>query len=291
MRYAFKMPFVLFVLTLTMVFADSTLARGRYLHPGLGRFINRDPNGMDNIGTSRPLKGFLARNPTGPQKQYADGMNLYQYLKSSPTMYTDWNGLECFTVLRRGTPSGRGPARMMIDGPGGEPYYIDKECCCKLTVIVEYENYWGAPSSPGHAGVGVDGKFYDLGGAGGEKKNVPATPWWMAFYPDVSKVIAGLPNVSSGQLVVAFEMFVEKEKCDRINNYWTGLLSNPGQYHFLANSCVTSTTNSLQAGGILPNGPGVITASDLAGWVDRIGNHTCGPRKGEAADIKYFDFR
>jgi len=96
MRHSFKMPLVLSVLALTMVFADSALARGRYLHPGLGRFMQRDPNGMENlmISTSpRELRGFIQRDRIQPQKQYSDGMSLYQYVKSKPVTSVDPNGL------------------------------------------------------------------------------------------------------------------------------------------------------------------------------------------------------
>jgi RHS repeat-associated protein len=45
--------------------------RARYYHPPLGRFISRDP------------------------KDYVDGLNLYEYVRSHPTVSLDPNGTDC----------------------------------------------------------------------------------------------------------------------------------------------------------------------------------------------------
>ena len=56
-------------------------ASGMY-HPTLGRFMQRDPGagGPMRIGAAgvAPVGAFLAMDPTG---QYADGMNVYQYVR------------------------------------------------------------------------------------------------------------------------------------------------------------------------------------------------------------------
>jgi len=95
MRHSLKMPLVLSVLALTMMFADSALARGRYLHPGLGRFMQRDPLGSAEagMGRQRELRGFLSRDINNAQREYRDGMNLYQYVNSNPVAYVDPTGL------------------------------------------------------------------------------------------------------------------------------------------------------------------------------------------------------
>ncbi len=77
-----------FVLTI----ACGEAAQAMY-HPGVGRFTTRDPNGM-MVGA--------AFAPRDPMKQYADGMHLYQYVRSAPTRYVDPIGTQLFVV--GGTP-------------------------------------------------------------------------------------------------------------------------------------------------------------------------------------------
>ncbi|MBL7221761.1 MAG: hypothetical protein ISS69_16755 [Phycisphaerae bacterium] len=59
-----------------------------YYHPTVGRFINRDP------GSGRPAvtAHFPPRDPTGTN-QYADGMNLYEYVRGNPVNLRDPRGL------------------------------------------------------------------------------------------------------------------------------------------------------------------------------------------------------
>lgn len=86
-------------------------------HPGMGRFLQRDPHGTMNAPTAPRIGmagsaaggGFVARDPmpTRPQPglQYADGMNLYQYLRSNPLRYVDPSGEVIVIIPPRG---GRG---------------------------------------------------------------------------------------------------------------------------------------------------------------------------------------
>ncbi len=66
-------------------------------HPTMGRFLQRDPGagagGPARIGGAGPAVGgrFIPRDPTG-SNQYADGMNLYQYVRSAPLTKVDRNG-------------------------------------------------------------------------------------------------------------------------------------------------------------------------------------------------------
>ncbi|MFW6106864.1 MAG: hypothetical protein ACOC8H_01755 [bacterium] len=78
-------------------------------HPGMGRFLQRDPgagaSGPARIGAATPAMGggFAQRDPitqppnrvghAGLNNQYADGMNLYQYVGSNPTGFVDPSGL------------------------------------------------------------------------------------------------------------------------------------------------------------------------------------------------------
>jgi len=91
-----------------------------YYHPRLGRFLSRDPGagGVARAGTASPVMGdsfaprdpmgnaqrvgsggtapvggFIPRDPT-ESNQYADGMNLYQYVRSNPVRYRDPSGLK-----------------------------------------------------------------------------------------------------------------------------------------------------------------------------------------------------
>ena len=83
--------------------SQDALARGRMYHPRLGRFMQRDPIGTSyappmtvsarpNITRNLSSPRFTHRDPA-PEAQYADGMNTYQYVRSSPTDHVDPEGL------------------------------------------------------------------------------------------------------------------------------------------------------------------------------------------------------
>ena len=66
-------------------------------HPTMGRFMQRDPGpgGMSaepRVGTAGPATGggFLPRDPA---RQYRDGMDLYEYVRSQPLYGIDPSGL------------------------------------------------------------------------------------------------------------------------------------------------------------------------------------------------------
>jgi len=66
--------------------------RHRYYHPTLGRFIQRDP-GAD---AGQPLRTGNADGngeQLRPVGAYVDGMNVYQYVQSSPPLQSDPKGL------------------------------------------------------------------------------------------------------------------------------------------------------------------------------------------------------
>jgi hypothetical protein len=79
--------------------SQEAFARNRMYNPSAGRFMQRDPYGTDQAGTD--LAGpAIARSLSDPQytqrdpaKQYRDGMNLYQYVRSNPPANIDPFGL------------------------------------------------------------------------------------------------------------------------------------------------------------------------------------------------------
>ncbi|MEJ5261009.1 MAG: RHS repeat-associated core domain-containing protein [Anaerohalosphaeraceae bacterium] len=66
-------------------FLEIMYYRARYYDPDTGRFLQPDPLGLD------PAGGRI--NPFGPTSQYTDGMNAYEYAKSSPLLFSDAEGL------------------------------------------------------------------------------------------------------------------------------------------------------------------------------------------------------
>lgn len=84
---------VLFGVIAVGIFAADASA---YYHPGMGVFMSRDPGagGATRIGAGGPAVagGFIPRDPTG-SNQYADGMNLYQYVRGNPVNRVDPHGL------------------------------------------------------------------------------------------------------------------------------------------------------------------------------------------------------
>jgi len=80
------------VVAMSMFAADASAM----YHPTIGRFLQRDPGvgGAVRIGAggAAPVGGFLPRDPAGTD-HYADGMNLYQYARSSPAARRDPSGL------------------------------------------------------------------------------------------------------------------------------------------------------------------------------------------------------
>ncbi len=70
-----------------------------YYAAHMGRFTSRDPAGeVGRFGGGMPpsagvAMGFVDRGRYGPMAAYDDGMNLYQYVRSTPTMMVDPHGL------------------------------------------------------------------------------------------------------------------------------------------------------------------------------------------------------
>ena len=114
---------------LTVLIALAALATvaadaSAYYHPTIGRFVSRDPGPGSNSTASTktanfpprdrspsvsarpvtaapaPTTTFLPRDPTG-SNQYADGMNLYEYVGSNPVSKRDPSGLYAGITVHR----------------------------------------------------------------------------------------------------------------------------------------------------------------------------------------------
>jgi RHS repeat-associated protein len=81
--------------------------RARSYDPQTGRFLQRDPLGVNPAGGTQ--------NPYSVQKQYSDGMNLYEYVKNNSLRYRDMYGLECGVIQYR-EPGLFGHAGLLVDG-------------------------------------------------------------------------------------------------------------------------------------------------------------------------------
>ena len=95
-REAKRTSLIAVLISLIAVGIFTTDATAMY-HPGMGRFMQRDPG----AGGAVPMGRFIPRDPTGTN-QYADGMSLYQYVQSAPTTYVDPSGKTvCITCKAR----------------------------------------------------------------------------------------------------------------------------------------------------------------------------------------------
>ncbi len=91
--------------------------RARYHDPMTGRFMQRDP---------------LA---------YADGMNLYEYVKDSPPNYADWQGQQSFTVARGSTSCALGEMPTPGLGQGAFVVRINHEECDRHCTVAHEETH------------------------------------------------------------------------------------------------------------------------------------------------------
>ncbi len=95
---------VLSIVAACLLLAILTSSAQAMYHTGMGRFMQRDPNGTalvsagrmgaaSRVGSAGAIAaggGFIQRDPI---RQYADGMNLFQYVRSHPVQATDPSGL------------------------------------------------------------------------------------------------------------------------------------------------------------------------------------------------------
>lgn len=67
-------------------------AHGTY-DPKHGRWLQRDPIGVRVDAQIKPIAWPAARRQIKPRIEYSDGMDLYQYVRSRPTAFSDPRGL------------------------------------------------------------------------------------------------------------------------------------------------------------------------------------------------------
>ena len=63
-----------------------------YYHPGLGRFLSRDPGPAESGPVRVGARGPAVRSGFAPRDNYAEGMNVYQYVAGRPCCYVDPTG-------------------------------------------------------------------------------------------------------------------------------------------------------------------------------------------------------
>ena len=93
----------------------STTSAFAYYNPQAGRFMQRDPLGVDPAGCKK--------NPLSPSRQYDDGMVLYEYANSDPLNNVDSFGMLCIEIIPPSTPvwnTPAGPACNAYNGCGAK---------------------------------------------------------------------------------------------------------------------------------------------------------------------------
>jgi len=95
---------VLPVLLAALCFVVCTTDAMAMYHPGLGRYMQRDPYGtemtpgLERANLSFAFRndedyGFIPRDRPDPSVQYGDGMNIYVAYRSSPMRFLDSSGM------------------------------------------------------------------------------------------------------------------------------------------------------------------------------------------------------
>jgi len=147
-------------------------------HPTMGRFMQRDPGpsagSPTRIGAAGPAVGggFI------PRDQYADGMNLYQYVQSSPSSRLDPYGL--WTIIRDSQPKAAAVAekndtiKKLATAIGLDPVEYKQW----LTILAYDVSFMGTMARPGHMPGSPDEVLCE-----GEAYEVPNSilAYWGAF--------------------------------------------------------------------------------------------------------------
>lgn len=148
---------LLTVLCAFIVLAGFAPVASAHYDPGTGRWLERDP-----IGT----------RPEGPYgvvrigQQYRDGMNLYQYAQSQPTIRRDPRGLSsCMDECVSGCPRVKAGQEVWHGNTGHTPTKPHPLCVdrCKIlcscpgdTCTPKGKVVWGTPNTnPGTSGFGL----------------------------------------------------------------------------------------------------------------------------------------
>ena len=108
------------VVCLAVVAIITTNASAMY-NPRMGTFLQRDP-GPGAGGPARPgAGGPSVGGGFVPRDQYADGMSLYQYVRSAPPNYVDWNGAQASSTTTSPTTPGIASTQTAPDEPSSAP--------------------------------------------------------------------------------------------------------------------------------------------------------------------------
>ncbi len=143
-------------------------------HTGMGRFMQRDP-GPGGIGSTARVGsagrmgaasrigsagavtaggGFIQRDPI---RQYADGMNLYQYVRSDPVIGLDPSGTFTYPgpILTPGGPLGEDGYSIIC---GNIAYNPERQCCVNGIIYANSSPECRKGTNPDMTGFVVAGR-------------------------------------------------------------------------------------------------------------------------------------
>lgn len=146
------------LVALAAVAVFTTEASAMY-HAGMGVFMQRDPGAgaggparMGAGGAPAATGRFIPRDPTG-SNQYADRMNLYQYVRGNPVIYVDPQGLACCAYVRLSNAFGI-PGISSIGG-GHTAVELDRDGKSTLIELAAYnDGGHAAANRVGHGPLG-----------------------------------------------------------------------------------------------------------------------------------------
>lgn len=114
--------------------ATLTANASAYYHPTIGRFVSRDPGAGRNANSPAQTAHFPPRDPSG-SNQYADGMNLYEYVRSQPTSLVDPQGLAAWKHTNWWNDGWKQKYRNFVS-QHAKDYVKRPEDCATLTVML-----------------------------------------------------------------------------------------------------------------------------------------------------------
>ncbi len=267
-----------------------------YYHPGVGRWLSRDPLGERG------------------------GLHLSSFVANRPTTQTDPLGLRAGHPqrdLHRYKSCRRLHLNARLTQGGTGPGAYRQDCCELVTILVKLPSCTATGADGkglgGHTGLGIGNQFYDYGPGAPIKvlnafTGVPGQPWWddPAFGlwdPDVvdssddillGDILSALPTVLSREPygpegeprdVFKIEIAVSPEAARALRDDWEARYHQLGTYRLLGDQCTSTVMKSLHRAGIHRRPFLTFTPVSFLKSLARA-NHQCGPHKGQRARIE-----